>query len=175
MRWLFLYAAALCLAVSSLPVSAHADTVDKEYLVKAALIYKFPSYINWPAARAIANQASVDICVLGDSPLRKTTTQLRPPKPFNMVGEKNWSAVAHCHIVFVSSSEEGRLGDLSALHTQSILTVSDVDGFAEQGGMIEFVIQDGKVKLIVNLKAISDAGLRVDPQLLKIALKVIDR
>ena len=56
-----------------------------------------------------------------------------------------------------------------------MLTVSDIDNFADSGGMIGFVTNDNKIKVEVNTKAVTSAGLRVDAQLLEIAVKVIDK
>ena len=82
----------------------------------------------------------------------------------------------HCHIVFISQSESGRIGDvLATLRGHPILTVSDIDNFAESGGMIGFVVNDNKVKVVVNTKSVVSAAMRVDAQLLEIALKVIDK
>ena len=64
---------------------------------------------------------------------------------------------------------------MAALRGQPVLTVSDIGNFAESGGMIGFVTDDNKVKVEVNAKAITSAGLRVDAQLLEIAVKVIDK
>ena len=83
------------------------------------------------------------------------------------------SAASHCHVVFVADADFASVK--TAFHGKPILTVSDTDGFAEAGGMIGFVVSDNKIKIEVNPKAAAAAGLRVDAQLLEIALKVINR
>jgi TRAP-type mannitol/chloroaromatic compound transport system permease large subunit len=86
------------------------------------------------------------------------------------------NAALHCHIVFISKSEVAIYKDIvAALKGQPVLTVSDMENFAEQGGMIGFVSSDNKVKVEVNTKAVTSAGLRVDAQLLEIAVKVIEK
>jgi hypothetical protein len=82
------------------------------------------------------------------------------------------SAASHCHVVFIASGSDVGAAK-TALQGKPVLTVSDSEGFAESGGMIGFVVADNKIKIEVNPKAASAAGLRVDAQLLEIALKVI--
>ncbi|NBX03830.1 MAG: YfiR family protein [Alphaproteobacteria bacterium] len=159
-----------------LPAAARAD-VEKAYLVKAAFIYNFVKFMDWPDGKAINKNSKIDICVLGSSPMsgagaifkQASTAKLT----LNLVDEADAnSAVSHCHVVFISDGE----GDaLAALKGKPVLTVSDSEGFAEHGGMIGFVVADNKIKIVVNARAVSGAGLKVDAQLLEIALKVIGK
>lgn len=154
---------------------------NKEYLVKAAFIYNFVKFVEWPATRAIAGQRAIDVCVIGESPLLGASSVFQaastPKLALSLAQEKDVKAAAgHCHVLFISDSEAGRMGALLAeLRTAPVLTVSDIPLFAEKGGMIGFVMGDGKVKVVVNTRAAAQAGMRVDAQLLEIALKVIDR
>jgi hypothetical protein len=76
--------------------------------------------------------------------------------------------------LFISASEEGRLSEiLSSLKGHPVLTISDGDNFADKGVMVGFVNRDGKIKLEVNKSAAESAGLKIDSQLLEIALRVI--
>ncbi len=167
-------------ALALAPPGARADD-NKEYLVKAAFIYNFVKFVEWPGALAIVKHSNIDICVVGDSPLSDTGSVFKAASTakltLSLVDEKNWrNASQHCHILFISDSEAGKLGEiLASLKNQPVLTVSDMDNFAEKGGMIGFVVSDNKIKLVVNTKSVAAAGMRVDAQLLEIALKVIDR
>jgi hypothetical protein len=162
------------------PPQARAED-NKEYLVKAAFIYNFVKFVEWPAGLAIGKQSSIDVCVTGDSPLRRTSDVFKAASTaklsLSLVEEKNWkNAPQHCHILFISDSEAGKLDEiLGGLKGQPVLTVSDIDDFAEKGGMIGFVMNDNKIKLVVNTRSAAAAGLRIDAQLLEIALKVVDR
>lgn len=168
------------MCITAAPIAARAAD-NKEYLVKAAFIYNFVKFIEWPGAKAISQQSSIDICVLGDSPLSDTGSVFKaastPKLALSLAKESSVKAAAsHCHVVFVAQSESGRLGEiLAGLKGKPVLTVSDIAGFAEQGGMIGFVMSDNKVKVIVNTKAAAANAMRVDAQLLEIALKVIDK
>lgn len=153
----------------------------KEYLVKAAFIYNFVKFVEWPGEKAIAKQSGIDICVMGESQLVTASSVFKAASTsklaLKLVQENDLRAVmGHCHVVFISDSETARLQEiLAALRAAPVLTVSDIDGFAEKGGMIGFVISDGKIKVVVNTKSAAAASMRVDAQLLEIALKVIDR
>ncbi|MDE3060675.1 MAG: YfiR family protein [Pseudomonadota bacterium] len=154
---------------------------NKEYLVKAAFIYNFVKFIEWPDGKAISKQSSIDICVAGDTPMAKTAEVFKAASSaklnLSLVQEKNAKNIAsHCHIVFIGASEASRLDDiLGGLKGQPVLTVSDIDGFAARGGMIEFVASDNKIKFIVNTKPIDAAKLHADAGMLESALKVIGR
>ena len=119
--------------------------------------------------------------MLGDSQLVNAKEVFRAAstakQSLSLVQENNLKNVAsHCHIVFISESESGRLSEvLAVLKNQPVLTVSDIDNFAESGGMIGFVSNDNKVKVAVNTRSVSNANLRIDAQLLEIAVRVIDR
>jgi len=162
------------------PLFVRADD-NKEYLVKAAFIYNFVKFVEWPDGKAISTQSNINVCIVGNSPLRKTSDVFRAASTaklkLSLAEEKSWKdAPQRCHILFISDSEEGKVNDiLAGLQGQPVLTVSDIDDFAEKGGMIGFVTSDNKIKLVVNTKATAAAGLKVDAQLLEIALKVIDR
>jgi hypothetical protein len=154
---------------------------DKSSLVKAAFIYNFVKFVEWPAPKKVSTLSQIDICALGDSGISKAGNVFQAASTdklkLNLVSEKDWkSAPDHCHILFIGQSEVAQVQQIVAgLKTFPVLTVSDSDDFVEHGGMIGFVVSDNKIRIAVNTKAVSSAGLRVDAQLLEIALKVIDR
>lgn len=75
--------------------------------------------------------------------------------------------------MFVSISEENRLkAVLGELEGAKVLTVSDIRDFSQRGGMIQFVVADGKVRFEVNVKNATDAGLTFSADLLEVALAV---
>lgn len=173
---------ALWLAGSIMAVAplAHADDAEnKEYLIKAGFIYNFVKFVEWPDGFAVSRHPGIDICVVGDTPLMRATAIFKTASTdkliLSLVSEKRLENVAqHCHLLFIARDQQDRLDEiLATLKGRPVLTVSDIPDFAEQGGMISFVTSDKKIKLEVNTKAASAAGLRIDAQLLEIALKVI--
>ena len=78
-----------------------------------------------------------------------------------------------CRIVFISSSEESHLKEvLAALDKTSVLTVSDIPGFSQRGGMIGFILDGDRVRFDVNLASAKEAGLTLSSELLKVATNV---
>ena len=169
-----------CISAFAIP-AARADDGNKEYLIKAAFIYNFIKYVEWPGSAAVSSNPSIDVCTIGQSGLDDTGSVFKAASSsslaLKLVGESNpRDAAKHCHVLFIAQSEESRLGSiLAALKGQPVLTVSDIDGFADHGGMIGFTTEDNKIKLVINTRPASAAGLRIDAQLLAIAVKVIGR
>lgn len=175
-RWWQSFAAVILTLAAPL---AQADD-GKEYLVKSAFMYNFVKFVEWPGDLAVSKQANFNICVIGDNPFgsaaqeiftRASTATLK----LNVVEKGNWAGNANgCHMAFISSSEQAKMTEiLGALKTKPVLTVSDIDDFAKKGGVVGFTTQDNKIKLVVNTVAATGAGLRIDAQLLEIALQVI--
>jgi uncharacterized protein DUF4154 len=148
-----------------------------EYEVKAAYLYNFGRFVEWPAKTTSAADL-FSICVLGDDPFGVTLDKTIAGENIN--GKK---AVAkrvarpqdavHCHILFISSTEESRLKEiLAALDGTSVLTVSDIPQFTRRGGMIQFVTEANRVRFEVNLTNAEHAALTLSSQLLKVAVSV---
>ena len=173
----FSLAIALIMAAS---LSLHGQQAKPtEYQVKAAYLYNFGKFVEWPAEANTANSDSFPVCILGHDPFG-------PSLDAALAGEKidgkNVAArriskaqeAGECRIVFVSSSEAGQLKDiLAALGKSPVLTVSDIPQFASRGGMIEFVLAENKVRFTINLTAAEDAGLTLSSELLKVAVAVL--
>jgi hypothetical protein len=86
---------------------------------------------------------------------------------------KNFTSIAeatHCHILFISSSEKDVTKIIEGLHNASILTVSDTDGFIKAGGMINFLLQDAKIRFEISDEAAKKAGLQVSSKLLSLSV-----
>jgi len=169
------------MGVLTLSTSSPYAQDSEEFSVKAAYIYNFTKFVEWPGELATARRSSIDICIVGDSDMIQTKEVFKQASTakltIRLVEESNIRNIpSHCHIAFVSENQSSNLGEiLAALKGQPVLTVSDMDHFAERGGMIGFTLVDNKVKLVVSPKAAAAASLRIDAQLLEIALKVIDR
>jgi len=166
---LFLLAAPLA-AAASLP----------EYQVKAAFVHSFGKYVIWPSAASAAPTAPFVIGILGTdpfddafAPLLQKNLQNRPLeiRRFDRISEARG-----CQILFISRSEQRRLGELlAALKGHNTLTVSDIDGFAREGGMIQLLLQDNQIRFEINLRAAQAAELTISSNLLKLATAVVER
>jgi hypothetical protein len=175
---LWLLAAVLAWTLTSVP-SLHAQQPKPgEYQVKAAYLYNFGRFIEWPAKVADAKSNSFTICVLGQDPFGSTLTATLADEAIN---GKNVVAkripgpedALNCRILFISSSEADRLKQiLSTLNDASVLTVSDLPQFSRQGGMVQFTMEGNKVRFEVNLARAEHAGLTLSSELLKVAVNV---
>ncbi len=148
--------------------------VSREYDVKAAFLYNFITFTDWPAEAFSSPESPYVIGVVGDDPFGRALDEIvngerikgRPlvVRRVGQVGEAR-----RCHVLFVSASEARRVGDiLRRLHGEPVLTVSDVPGFAQAGGAINFTTGD-RVGLIINPSVLRSAKLVVSSKLLRLA------
>jgi hypothetical protein len=168
----------LLLWLSILPLSAQQHPTESQ--VKAAYLFNFGKFVTWPADHG-SEGAALEMCVLGKDPFGAVLDSTVEGESIDgrKISVKRIVRIqdaATCRILFVSTSEEGRLRPI-LIQAQRIgtLTVSDIPHFAEQGGIIEFVLQDGKIRFTVNRGAAEQSRLLLSSQLLKVASKVIDK
>lgn len=146
-----------------------------EYELKAAFLYNFVRFVEWPVSGPGAPDDSIVVCVLGDDPfgpLLDQTIAGKAVRDRRLVARRIASAAdaTGCHILFISASEKERLGRiLRTLGERSVLTVADSERFAESGGMINFRLDASRIRLEINPEAARRAGLRISSQLLKLA------
>ena len=147
-----------------------------EYDVKAAYLYNFGKFVRWPESATKGPQFL--ICVLGDDPFNGTLQSTvagemvngKPAVVEHLTSARNASP---CNILFISRSERNRVRHiLDSIDIGGTLTVSDISGFAEEGGMIQFVNEDGRIRFTINLPAAERAGLNMSSELLKVASAV---
>ncbi len=148
----------------------------EEYQVKAVYLYNFGRFVEWPAAAG--NDESLTICILGHDPFGAV---LDATLSGEAIGNLKLAAkriptlrdATSCRILFISSSEASRIREILARVEKSpVLTVSDMPGFTANGGMIQFVLKENKVRFEVNLAAAEKAGLSFSSQLLKVATDI---
>lgn len=162
--------APLCLTAQPRPPAA-------EHEVKAAFLYQFGRYVEWPAEGERAGSAFV-ICVLGQDPFGSALDAIAVGKSISghpvvirrIIGP---SERRDCRILFVSRSEDDRLpAILKTLEGKMVLTVGEGTQFTRRGGMVAFTSEDRKVRFAINLAAAEAAKLRLSAQLLRIAASV---
>lgn len=157
------------------PTSDSAKTL--EYRIKAAFLYNFARFVEWPQQNA-RNGSKLVIGILGEDPFGPLLDETVRGK--NAAGRpleiKRLSSVdnaASCHLVFVSSSQRRHLEKLlAALNGAKVLTVGETPSFLDNGGMINFVIEDERVQIDLNLSTTQAAGLSISYQLIRVARKV---
>ncbi|MFZ1640357.1 MAG: YfiR family protein [Candidatus Contendobacter sp.] len=166
-------AANLLLSGLILAGSAWAAEFD-EYAVKAAYLYNFAKFIEWPPGTFASADAPLRICIAGDNPFGDALATLSDKTVGNHLVEVRLipatAALDKCHIVFISRTESDRFKALLVkLGRLPILTVSDINDFARAGGMIGLVEADQRIRFDINLTATRQVSLKLSSQLLKLA------
>lgn len=150
-----------------------------ESQVRAAYLYNFAKFIEWPEQALSGPNAPILICVLNDVSFESTLREVVSSRSIDghpvLVAFIPTAADAHpCHILFISSSHnEQARSVIAALRSSGIVTVGETRGFLEEGGIISFALVDGRVQFQVNLKAATQSGLHISARLLGIATRVI--
>jgi hypothetical protein len=167
--------AAFLLVLAALPGAAGAQVAAPEYDVKAAFLYNFTKFVEWPAAAF--PDGTLRLCVLGEDPFGKT---LQTVAGEEVAGHKlivlsagKLSDPAGCQVLFISRSESARMPQiLSSLRGVPVLTVGDTRGFLEQGGIINFTFEGSKVRFEINQESAERAGIKISSKLLRLATRV---
>jgi hypothetical protein len=162
------------------PSNGTAQDSPSEYQVKAAYLFNFLKFVQWPADAFQDSLAPIMIGIVGDDPFGEALPQVVVGKTVQgrdlvirkyHVGED----LRGSHILFISASEKKRLPQvLASLQGSSVLTVADMDHFVESGGMIQFLIEDSRVRFAIDVGAASRAHLKISSKLLSLARTVTE-
>jgi hypothetical protein len=172
--WGIFFVFALCL-LFSVTKKASADSAPSEYQVKAAFLYNFGRFVNWPTGTFAEANSPFIIGVVGRDPFGASLDKAVSGKtmtghPIVIRRFRRVSDIEQCHVLFISDSERERLAKvLDRAEGRAILTVSEIDGFTARGGMINFVIESKKVRFDINAVAAQRVRLRISAKLLQLA------
>jgi len=173
----------LITAAILLPCCAQPDSAPQaptEYQVKAAFLYNFAKFVEWPAAPN-EQKDPLAICVLGQDPFDGALERVTQGKTVNdrriVIRRTNDIAIARsCQVLFVSLSEVGRMTEIiKALRDASVLSVSDIERFCQSGGVIAFAMEGQRVRFRINVNAAARANLKISSKLLQLALAAPDQ
>ena len=178
MRKVLLHSALAAITMAAFTWPSAAAESRLEYEVKAAFLYNFAKFVEWPVGAFPDADAALELCIYGDDPfgpvidhiVRGRTVQGRP---IIVQRKAETTSLAGCHLLFVgpvSGEEVARIVQLTG--GTSVLTVGETDRFVDAGGMIRLFVEGGKVRFEVNAGAAERAELRVSSQLLKLARTV---
>jgi hypothetical protein len=154
-----------------MPAPAHAGYSENE--LKTAFIYQIAKFIEWPSS-----SAPLRLCVLGGNPFGTALETLRGKR----INERkldvtllDMSADIHeCRVLFIATPAERHLERIAALSRGTgVLTIGDTEGLARRGAMINFFLENGKVRFEVNLEAVQQSGLKISSKLLSLA-RIVD-
>ena len=168
----WILAASTAVPLAAPPPGRSGEPPAREESLKAAIILAIVNYVEWPDKALPTGKAPFTVCVLGEAPLPLEET-IREQQSDTTVLRGIEVDPQSCRVVYISRSEEGRLPDiLGRLEGTGVLTVSDIEGFMEKGGMIELVKGENKFRFHINLDAASRENLKVSSQLAKLAHKI---
>lgn len=149
---------------------------EGEYQVKAAMLYNFAKFVDWPAD-SFGNESRLTFCIAGKSLLNSPMLQMQGKHvkgrtvAIRQIGRPD--DISSCQILFIPQSERARMSDyLQQASQHTILTVSDLERFATSGGMIGFYEDENKVRFEINQEAALRHRLQISSHLLNLARRV---
>ena len=169
---------ALCLTTTE---TVRANSAAEEYALKAAFLFHFARFVEWPEGAFQNASSPVVYCTIGEDPfqgaldesLREKTIEARMVQVRHL---KDGSEAQGCHVVFIGKTGKKRVTDeLASLADSPVLTVGETDQFLRDNGMIAFCTEENKIRFSINLGAVERANLRISSRLLILAKTVIGK
>lgn len=168
---------ALFLIVSCLmwaPTLSRAEKAE-EYKVKAAFFYHFANFVDWPASTFKATNGHLRICVMGKDPFGKLLDDTLSNKsvrdhPFEIRRNPSDNQLKHCHLLYLPTSASSILRALRRnVAKEDVLTVGETQDFMRQGGMVQFFVDNQKIRFAINTNVVNQTNLKVSSKLLRLA------
>jgi len=156
-------------------LASESSPIVYEDKIKAVYIFNFVRFTEWPLTQTTSANKRMNLSILGNRDLLKILNGKSFQKPalgarLNARACVMPSCITDSQALFIDSSErEGLTEILNLLSNKPVLTISDIPGFAEKGGMIELNRDNDKIIFRINLEAIKRANLYVSSQLLQMA------
>ena len=165
----------LILVAGLFGVEASSEGLDENQL-KAAYLYNFARYVEWPSSAHESKGSSLEIGVVGGGPvsdlLKKTVVGKKVgDRQLRVVDVLSPKDARNSHILFIpgdssAADQKQVVEDLKGTH---VFVVGDSDNFAKRGGIANFIVSDSRVKFAINKTAATRAGLKVSSKLLRLA------
>jgi hypothetical protein len=155
------------------------DLARSELQTKAGFLYNFALFTTWPTNALSSPTNAIIIGVLGHDTLRPVLREMLTGKqiqqrPIEIRQYQHGREARDCHVLYIGLSEASRLADeLQGLGNAPVLTVGDMPGFMEQGGIIGLVKTNDRVAFNVNLAVAQKSGLTLSSKLLRLAAKIV--
>jgi hypothetical protein len=169
---------AACFSAGSSQGTAAETPASKEYQIKAAFVYNFTKFVEWPPNSFDDPDAPIVIAVAGKGPCAAEVERSVKDRTVNgrqilVKTVETPGAAKGAHVLFLSASEDSRLEEwLGAFRSAGTLTVGESEPFAKAGGIIRFVLEGDKVRFEINIDSAERAGLKVSAQLQKLAKSI---
>jgi hypothetical protein len=163
------------------PTISSAQSQVDEYRLKAAFLFHFAQFVEWPTEALGNADAPFVICIAGEDPFRgglEETVQgkLIASRPVQIRHIKQVQEGQECRVLFIGKSEREGVSPLTAtLRNMPVLTVGESDDFLQKAGIIRFCVEDRKIRFEVNQEAAETANLKISSRLLLLAKTVVGR
>lgn len=178
LRWLAFLASLGWLLLSAGLIPGAEAEVSKEYKLKAAFLYNFTKFIQWPGETFQDEKAPIVIGLFGQNPFGRELQIIVDGRKVNGRGlvvkhVETAEAARTAHLVFVSEEASARFGEVKrSLEGARILTVGESESFRAGGGIINFVLERDKLRFEINMDEADRAGLKISAELQKLAKTV---
>jgi hypothetical protein len=155
------------------PEMVDGAAAPSEDQVEAVFVYNFSRFVTWPPQEFAQPDEPFVIGVLGSDPFGAHLDEVVRGEqvnghPLRVQRFRSVAEMEHCQILFIDRSENERIGEiLAALNGRSTLTVSQADGAAERGVMIQFATESSRIRLRINVESARSAGLTISSNLLR--------
>ncbi|WP_200329898.1 YfiR/HmsC family protein [Thiocystis violacea] len=171
----------LGLVLSCAPAGAPRTESFSEIEVRAVYLYNFAAFVDWPASAFETSSAPLRYCALAIPALQDDLREVLSGEtvnghPLELIVAEDRESWRRCHLLYIDHSAQPRLAQvLAATRGRPVLTVSDSEAFAREGGMIGLVRKGGRLRTFINRDAAMRAGIRISSKLLRIATLVSER
>jgi hypothetical protein len=173
------------------------STPSREYKLKAAFLYNFIVFVDWPKEKLADSNEPITIGIIGNDPFGSAFEPIKnekikeraiiikrfesfeklksPTEKGNPESAQEIEALTKCHLLFVCSSEQKDLKEIiNIVKDHGVLTVSETAGFLESGGIINWFVEGDKIRFEINNAAAKQAKLEIRSNLLRLAKRVIE-
>ena len=173
--------------------SQEIDAQDREYKIKAAFLYNFIKFVDWPEEKVKNEKGAMVIGIIGkntfgdafepvkDKDVKGQKAEIKHFKSFSEYKynetelKKIKDDIKNCHLIFICSSEKEYLIDIiNIVKDSNVLTVGETKDFLKADGIINFILEENKVRFEINLIASKESKLTIRSQLLRLAKRVIE-
>ena len=183
-------------AVSIAPQARADSAASKEYQIKAAFLYNFIKFVDWPKEKVSDANEPIVIGIIGKDPFGKAFEPVKDKKVKNRKVvirrfkgfeeikksaendksklQQQIQAIRRCYILYICPSEQEQLKEIvSWVKAHPVLMVAEAKGFLDAGGIINFLMEENKVRFEINVTAAKQAKLKIRSQLLQLAKRVV--
>ncbi|RMG67774.1 MAG: YfiR family protein [Nitrospirae bacterium] len=155
-----------------------APSVTSEYLIKAAFIFKFVNFVDWPEEK-LPQGGDFNLCIIGKNPFEDALFAFDGKRIKRRVMRvwqiKTLKELKKCQILYIGPDEAEHVkGILKNINNRAVLTVGDSEGLSKEGVMINMITLNNRISFEINIASARKAGLRISSKLLNLAKRVYD-